>query len=105
MSNTIIGEDTYKDFIYQSEELETEEFQEEFRTFVNSVRVAATVKEESKDNLQTINFDEIEDYLITAVGEKRAKAHMQFLMADSGANNSFYNDKSKIFNLKYYKIA
>ena len=53
---------------------------------------------------EEFNMNQISDYLLYHLGEKRAKAHMHRLMADSGANNSFYNDKTRIHNLKYYKI-
>ena len=42
-------------------------------------------------------------FFIHTLGDKRARAKFNRLMADSGANISICNDKTKIHNLKYYK--
>ena len=73
--------------------------EEEILNFENNVEDRIIGEEEHDE----INMSQISDYLVYHLGEKRAKAHMHRLMADSGANNSFYNDKTRIHNLKYYK--
>ena len=52
---------------------------------------------------QDVLLTDTHEYLIYNLGKKRAKATMQRLLADSGANNSFYNELSKIHNMKWYR--
>ena len=52
---------------------------------------------------QDILLADTHEYLVYHLGEKRAKATMQRILADSGANNSFYNDLSKIHNMQWYR--
>ena len=48
------------------------------------------------------NQEDTFDFLVHTLGKKRARAEFNRLMADSGANISICNDKTKIHELRYY---